>query len=257
MPFNLSSAALRFCASLFYFRIGPSQLICVTEALVSRALQSSKRSTRESEIEAVQITDCSLPARAALSLFDALREKVTTMPDDKRNLYLFEAIELRAEYDARIKLLRSLLPESRESRDRFSFRRDDEVRYTPAAGFDAENARHELDTVNVKRRKLNTAIQRVNFDTTIEIDGEKMSLSEALEMRKSINERIGELSTQLTNAAYDRILYKEERDIVEKPDLSYEDVRRGLEDKRRSFRALNRVLRGTAHTVTVGFKDED
>jgi len=82
------------------------------------------------------------------------------MPDDKMNLYLFEAIELRAEYDARIKLLRSLLPEARERRDRFSFHRDDEVRYVPAAGFDAAAVRGELDTLNVKRRKLNTASRR-------------------------------------------------------------------------------------------------
>ncbi len=179
------------------------------------------------------------------------------MPDDKMNLYLFEAIELRAEYDARIKLLRSLLPEARERRDRFSFHRDDEVRYVPAAGFDAAAVRGELDTLNVKRRKLNTAIQKINFETLIDVGSERMSLSEALELRKSVNERIGELTAQLGNAAYERIVYKEERDIVEKPDLSYEDARRMLEEKRLLFRALNRVLRATAHTVTVGFKDED
>jgi hypothetical protein len=31
------------------------------------------------------------------------------MPDEKGNLYLFEAIELRKEYDRRIKLLEQLL----------------------------------------------------------------------------------------------------------------------------------------------------
>jgi hypothetical protein len=35
------------------------------------------------------------------------------MPDEKNNLFLYEAIELRAEYDARIKTLKDLLPESR------------------------------------------------------------------------------------------------------------------------------------------------
>ena len=179
------------------------------------------------------------------------------MPDDNRNLYLFEAIELRAEYDARIKLLRSLLPEGRETRSRFSFRRDDEVRYVPAVGFDAGNVRRELDTLNVKKRKLNAAIQKVNFDTVIEIAGDQMNLGEALELRKSVNERIGELSTQLSNAAYDRVLYKEKRDIVEKPDLSYEEAHRMLEEKRHSFRMLNRALRAAAHAVTVAFKDED
>jgi hypothetical protein len=179
------------------------------------------------------------------------------MPDDKRNLYLFEAIELRAEYDARIKVLRSLLPEARETRDRFSFRRDDEVRYVPAAGFDAGQVRDELGALDVKKRKLNTAIQKVNFETMIRVGGDQMSLSEGLELRKSVNERIGELSTQLANAAYDRIVYKEERDIVEKPDLAYAEARGMLEERLRLFRALNRALRATAHSVTIAFKDED
>lgn len=75
------------------------------------------------------------------------------MPDDKQNLYLFEAIELRAEYDARIKVLRSLLPESREKRDRFPFRRDDEVRYTPAAGGASAKAavRHGIARVRIRK----------------------------------------------------------------------------------------------------------
>jgi hypothetical protein len=176
---------------------------------------------------------------------------------ENRNLYLYEAIELRAEYDARIKELKSLLPEGRESRDRFSFRREDDVRYVPAEGFDLGRVREELNSLNLRKRKLNTAIQRVNFDTTVEIDTEEMSLSEALDLRKLVNEVIGELSTQLKNAAYDRVVYKEERDIVEKPDVAYEDVREALDEKRRLFRTLNRALRATSHAVTVAFKDED
>jgi len=173
-----------------------------------------------------------------------------------RDLYLYEAIELRAEYDARIKELKSLLPEGRERRDRFSFRREDDVRYVAAEGFDAQRVRDELSSLSVRKRKLNTAIQRVNFDSTVEIGTEEMSLSEALELRKSVNEMIGELSTQLKNAAYDRVVYKEERNIVEKPEVAYEDVRGTLDEKRRQFRMLNRALRATAHAVTVPFKDE-
>lgn len=37
------------------------------------------------------------------------------MPDNKNSLYLCEALELRAEYDAYIKTFRSLLPEAREN----------------------------------------------------------------------------------------------------------------------------------------------
>ena len=43
------------------------------------------------------------------------------MKDKKRPLYLYEALELRSEYDARIKTLKDCLPESKQNRDRFSF----------------------------------------------------------------------------------------------------------------------------------------
>ena len=46
-------------------------------------------------------------------------------------------------------------------------------------------------------------------------------------------------------------MYKEERDIVEPPAVSYAEVRSALDDKRRLFRELNRALR-----VVVEFKDE-
>lgn len=178
------------------------------------------------------------------------------MPDERNNLYLYEAIELRSEYDARIKVLRSVLPEARETRDRFAFRREDEVRYRPSAGFNVDDARDELNRLSIKRRKLNVAIQKVNFDARVRAGRDEVSLSEALELRKLVNEQIGELSTQLAKSAYDRVLYKEERDIVEAPDVPYADVREQLEDKRRQFRELNRNLRAAAHEVVVDFKDE-
>jgi len=42
------------------------------------------------------------------------------MKDKKKALYLYEALELRSEYDARIKTLKDCLPESKQNKDRFS-----------------------------------------------------------------------------------------------------------------------------------------
>ena len=110
--------------------------------------------------------------------------------------------------------------------------------------------------LSIKSRKLNNAIQRANFDGRLTVDGEQLTLSEVLEFRKSVNEKIGELSTQLANAAYERVVYKEERDIVEPPEVSYEQARRQLEEQRLLFRALNRALRAAAHVIVIEFKDE-
>jgi hypothetical protein len=179
------------------------------------------------------------------------------MPDGTDRLYLYEAIELRAEYDARVKTLKGLLPEARENRDRFSFRRDDEVRYRPVPAFRVEDVRDEVGRVEIKRRKLNNAIQRANFDHTVTVDGRAMNLVEALELRKSVDGRIGELVAQLANAAYERVVYKEDRDIVERPEVDYERAAAALEHARRQFRQLNRALRAVAHDVVVDFRDEE
>jgi chromosome segregation ATPase len=178
------------------------------------------------------------------------------MPDTKNNLFLFEAIELRAELDARLKTLEALLPEARENRDRFAFRRDDAERVRPVASFDVAECRAEIAALEGKKRKLNNAIQRANFERRITVASEEMSLSEALDLRKSINQRIGELTSQLREAAYERIVYKEERDIVEPPDRDFGEVRQTLDERRRLFRDLNRRLRAVAFEVIVEFKDE-
>lgn len=177
------------------------------------------------------------------------------MPDANGNLNLFEAIELRAEYDARIKTLKGLLPETRENRSRLVFR-DDEVRRRPVRSFDLGEVREELGTLSARKRRLNEAIQRANFDNRVLIGGEEMSLSQALELRKSVNEEIGELTAAVVEAAYERIIHKEERDIVEAPERDYAEVRRALEEKRLLFRDLNRKLRAAAYEITIGFKDE-
>ncbi len=91
------------------------------------------------------------------------------MPDKQNNLYLFEALEMRAEYEARIKELRTLLPEAKESRDRFAFRTEAEAKRRPAAGFSVQVAREELNALAARKRTLNNAIQRANFDNQITV----------------------------------------------------------------------------------------
>ncbi|MBU0988703.1 MAG: hypothetical protein KJ823_00780, partial [Proteobacteria bacterium] len=62
------------------------------------------------------------------------------MAAKKKTLYLYEALELRSEYDARIKTLKDCLPESKQNRDRFSFTRDDGIS-RPSPDFDLTAAR--------------------------------------------------------------------------------------------------------------------
>ena len=173
-----------------------------------------------------------------------------------RKLFLYEALELRAEYDARIKTLKDCLPETRQNRDRFSFSREDDCRRKPSPDFDVADVRLKLRKLEVKRRKLNSAIQQANFNSPIEFGAESINLNEALEARKSLNEQIGELHTQVVKSAYERVIYKEGRDIIEENELSYSECMNNLEGARMAFRELNRKLRKASFETQIEFDDE-
>ena len=177
------------------------------------------------------------------------------MKDKKKTLYLYEALELRSEYDARIKTLKDCLPESKQNRDSFSFTRDDGIR-RPSPDFDVASARKDLRKIEIKRRKLNSSIQRANFNHFITFNGDSINLSEALEMRKALNEQIGEFHNQVVTSSYQKVIYKEGRDIVEENEISYADAVKNLEQARLAFRELNRKLRLASFETLADFQDE-
>jgi hypothetical protein len=178
------------------------------------------------------------------------------MPDEKNKLFLYEALELRAEYDARLKTLRDCLPEARRNRSRLSYLGSEEVIYRPSPGFSVAEARDLLRKLEIKRRKLNSAVQQANFQHRISFHGDTMNLNEALEVRKGLSQQIGELHTQVVNSAYERVIYKEGRDIVEPNELSYQECVSDLEEARSAFRELNRRIRAASFEAVVDFQDE-
>ncbi len=178
------------------------------------------------------------------------------MPDAKNRLLLYEALELRAEYDARIKTLKECLPEAKQNRGRFSILRDKEGLDRPSPDFNVVEAREQLRKLEIKRRKLNSAIQQANFQYRLQFRGDTLTLNETLEMRKGLNEQLGELHTQVVSSAYQRVIYKEDRDIVEPNELSYAECVKNLEGARVAFRELNRKIRAAAFEVVVDFSDE-
>jgi len=178
------------------------------------------------------------------------------MKEKKEPLYLYEALELRSEYDARIKTLKDCLPESKQNRDRFSFGRDDEGIRRASTDFDTVSARKELRKIEIRRRKLNSSIQKANFNHLIDFHGDSINLNEALEIRKALNEQIGELHNQVVRSSYQKVIYKEGRDIVEENEISYKDAVKNLEEARLSFRELNRKLRLASFETLLEFQDE-
>ena len=179
------------------------------------------------------------------------------MPDDKKDLYLYEALELRAEFKARINGLKSLMPEQQSNSGVWSMRSDNRERLEPVDDFDSVKCRKDIKKLEFKARKLNTAVQTTNFTNSITVSGESMSIAESLDLRKAVNRELAELQDMLKTSAFRRIIYKEERNIEENPALSFAGISGEIEKNRLLFRELNRALRRVSFLTTVKFKDEN
>lgn len=177
------------------------------------------------------------------------------MPDEKGNLYLFEAIELRSEYDRHLKLLEQLVDGEQTKRERLFAAREEEER-EPSAGFEPQHVAELLKKLQTKRVKLNQAIQAANFTAQIEFQGEQISLAEALEIRKNLLTDVTAISQRVANAAYKRIIHKEERDIVHEPKQPFGQTYAEFQAALRKLRQLLTQIHRANHATLVNFKDE-
>ena len=176
------------------------------------------------------------------------------MPDKKGNLYLFEAIELRNEYDRHIKLLEKLIGEDKNDRD--FFRKSDDEEKEPAADFSQKELEQKLKKLHTKRIKLNQAIQTANFKFQIDYDGEKISIAEALEIRKNLMADKEAISQRVVDSAYVRIIHKEERDIVRKPRHAFKKTYEDFQNNLKKLRHFVTQIHIANHKNIVNFKDE-
>ncbi len=174
------------------------------------------------------------------------------MPDKNNNLYLFEAIELRNEYDRHISLIENLLTGNR----REGFYRSDEEEREPADDFDLNEFRQKLKKLQTKRVKLNQAIQAANFTVTFKFEGEKITLAEALEIRKNLLAEREALSKRVADAAYKRIIHKEERDIIRNTVHSFTQSYEQYKNSLKKLRKLLSEIHILNHKRSVEFKDE-
>jgi len=177
------------------------------------------------------------------------------VPDQHGSLYLYEALELRGEYDARIKDLRDLLPEGRKKESHWSRPAEEEEHSVPSPGVELAALRKELRALERKRIMLGSAIQETNYRNQVEVAGESMSIARALEERKALGQRIAELHELLIQSAYVKVIYKEGRDITTPPAASFPETREELARVRSEFRGLNRALRAVSFTTLVDFRD--
>lgn len=177
------------------------------------------------------------------------------MPNEKGHLYLFEAVELRNEFDRHVKLLKHVLDEDRGKSNSFLRSSEDELKEA-AADFHPKELEDELKKIQTKRVALNQAIQEANFTQRISYDGKEISIAEALEVRKSLLADLDLMTDKIRNSAYKRIIHKEERDIVHEPKHSFPEVYDEFKKKIAELRDLVNKIHLANHTNEVRFREE-
>ena len=80
-----------------------------------------------------------------------------------------------------------------------------------------------MQKLQTKRVKLNQELQLTNLKTTLNYDGNEITLSEALEIKKNLIKDITILSDKLNESAYVKIIHKEERDIIKEPKQKFKE----------------------------------
>ena len=166
------------------------------------------------------------------------------MPDKRENLCLFEAIELRNEYDRHIGLVKKLLAvksyqsNGEEEYYRGSVSKSFDVENKPADGFDPKELELKLKKLETKRLKLNMAIQSANFSSKIVFNGEEICITEALEIRKKLQSGFDDKSKCVMDSAHKQIIHKEKRDIEHRSKQlfceTYDDFQMSLIQRKRS-----------------------
>lgn len=175
------------------------------------------------------------------------------MVDEKGNLFLYEAIELRNEYDRHIGLLQGLLGEPSTRRGLFNNNDDDKE---PAADFNPKETEEKLKKLQTKRVKLNQEIQESNFGVKIDVEGEHISIAEALALRKNLLADLSAIAGRVEKSSYRRVIHKEGRDIYQEPRHQFHDTYTEYQKFLKQLRRLVNQIHAVNHTATVRFKDE-
>ena len=101
--------------------------------------------------------------------------------------------------------------------------------------------------------KLNQAIQAANLTHRLSIDGDSVTVAEALETRKRLTCSIDVLADQVCDSAYKTVIHKEERDIVRAPKQPFEGCLAEYTEYLRAIRSIVNAIHHANHTLTVDF----
>ncbi|MBI4646552.1 MAG: hypothetical protein HY738_08155 [Bacteroidia bacterium] len=167
-----------------------------------------------------------------------------------KKLLLYQALELRNFIDSHIGLLKRCISD----RSKNSSYGDSSSKY--ADDFKLSDVKDKFKNLEIKRKKLNIAIQKTNFESNVEFDGGNMNIAEVLELRKGYKTEIENLIKQTSDSSSVNIIHKEDRDIIEKNEISFTESYKEFLDIRNKFYEINCLLKEAALKFEVDFIDE-
>lgn len=166
------------------------------------------------------------------------------------SMRLFEALDLRADYDARIRTIRRCA-EGAESKP---VGRDAGPGAGDGAGgggcFVPVKLRQSQMELERRRDALDDAIRAANLSHVVVFRGRRMTLGEAFALRGELSRAIGELEAVVVRHVRRAGSAAEARPMPPAHGFSPACVGQ-LDEARRAFRALNRLLWNAAYAVQV------
>ena len=164
---------------------------------------------------------------------------------------LYLALARRAEILNETRFLDQILEKTRRQ-DRYSMGTNERV---VAEDVDMSRIREKHESRRHAARKINAAIQQVNFATQVEFDGEGMTLAEALELRKSTHANVVKLEAEAVEAAFRNLTHLEHKIVDLAPERTHTEVNAGLESERRRLRGLRQMCTEATFTLEINFED--
>lgn len=168
-------------------------------------------------------------------------------------MLLFKALEVRSEYRRKRDILESVLDGGTGSGLRRS-----EGQSVPTDAFkqSRDDFEEELSALKQKEAKLNRTIQRANLENRVDVNGDTITLNEALERRKELDQTIKDLKNKLHEARNKKVLHKDSRDVEIEPDHNFNDTYEKLQEAIVEYRVLRETIHEANHNIEIDWEYE-
>ncbi|HBD94567.1 MAG: hypothetical protein A2015_14335 [Spirochaetes bacterium GWF1_31_7] len=175
------------------------------------------------------------------------------MPDSKGNLYIYETIAEIKRISDEMGMIKGILEVAKRKKDSQLFGTDE---LQLSKDVDKEALETKYDRLSKRKIKLSHALKEANFTKKGLFKGSEISIAEAIETRFSLKTENDDLYENLRASAFDRVIRKEERDIVIPSGIDYRKSHDKYMQILDDYKDISNLIHRLNHSEVVNFKDE-